>query len=104
MDDGGFCRSNGFEYMENVPLELMHTVLQDEDDAPDAKKLHEKMTAHEDFDKERFWRFNLNKLNQLLYRHYAKHPHLSSIEDIHKELKKKSTKDSCPARSHFLGS
>ena len=70
-------------------VELMHKVLQDEEKAPDTKKLHEKMVTHEDFDKEKFWRFNLNKLNQLLYRHYAEHPHLNSIEDIHKEVKEK---------------
>ena len=77
------------EDAHNTLVELMHKVLEDEDKAPNAKELHEKMTSHADFDKEKFWRFNLNKLNQLLYRHYAKHPHLNSIEDIHKELKEK---------------
>jgi len=67
---------------------IMHKVLQDEQKTPSAEKLYEKMTEHEDFDKEKFWRFNLNKLNQLLFKHYAKHPHLNSIEDIHKEAKK----------------
>lgn len=69
-------------------LDIMHKVLQNEEQTPTAKELHEKMLAHEAFDKERFWRFNLNKLNQLLYRHFVEHPHLESIEDIHKELKK----------------
>ena len=77
------------EDAHNALVELMHKVLQDEEKAPDAKELHEKMTNHADFDKEQFWRFNLNKLNQLLYRHYAEYPHLSSIGDIHKEIKEK---------------
>jgi len=64
----------------------MHTVLKELESIPDAKELFEKMVAHEAFDKERHWRFNLNKLHQLLNRHYAENPHLESIEDIHKEL------------------
>ena len=67
---------------------IMQKVLQDEKKAPSVEELYEKITKHEDFDKEKFWRFNLNKLNQLLFKHYAKHPHLNSIEDIHKEAKK----------------
>jgi len=76
------------EDAHNYLVELIHKVLQNEEKTPNAKELHEKMLAHEDFDKERFWRFNLNKLNQLLNRYYAEHPHLESIEDIHKEVKK----------------
>jgi len=81
------------EDAHNYLVELMHKVLKEEESPPDAKSLHEKMTAHEDFDSERFWRFNLNKLNQLLFLHYANHPHLSSIEDIHQEVKKETKKD-----------
>jgi hypothetical protein len=80
-DDTG---EDSYEYL----LAIMHKVLQDEEKVPSAKELHEKMTAHEDFDKEKFWRFNLNKLNQLLFKHYAQNPHLNSIEDIHKEVKR----------------
>jgi hypothetical protein len=65
----------------------MCKVLKECENTPDAKELHEKMTTHSDFDKEKFWRFNLNKLNQLLNIHYSKNPHLNSIEDIHKELR-----------------
>ncbi len=68
-------------------LEHMHKVLQECESTPNVQELHEKMVQHEEFDKERFWRFNQNKLNQLLNKHFAKHPHLNSIEDIHKELK-----------------
>jgi len=64
----------------------MHKVLQSSKEAPDIKTLHTEMCEHPEFDKEKHWRFNQNKLQQLLYKHYAKHPHLTSIEDIHKEL------------------
>ncbi len=70
-------------------VEHMHTVLKELSEVPNAQELFEKMTAHPQFDKERFWRFNLNKLNQLLNIHYVKHPHLSSIEDIYKEIHQK---------------
>ena len=65
----------------------MCQVLKECQKIPEVKELHEKMVEHEAFEKERFWRFNLNKLNQLLNLHYAKHPHLNSIEDIYNELK-----------------
>ncbi len=68
-------------------LEHMHKVLQECEHTPSTQELHEKMVQHKEFDKERFWRFNQNKLNQLLNKHFAKHQHLNSIEDIHKELK-----------------
>jgi len=68
---------------------LMHEVLKNLDKVPTVNELHEKMTKHAEFDQKRFWRFNPNKLNQLLHKHFAKFPHLSSIEDIHKELRDK---------------
>ncbi len=54
-------------------------------DAPlDTPKLLEHMSAHPRFDKEHYWRFNENKLNQLLRRFYAMHPETSSIPDIYR--------------------
>jgi len=67
---------------------VMHHVLKAEETTPTLNELHEKMTTHEHFDKERHWRFNINKLNQLLNKHYIKNPHLNSIEDVHNEAKK----------------
>jgi hypothetical protein len=72
-------------------VSVMHKVLEDEDETPTLHELHQKMTNHEHFDKERHWRFNPNKLNQLLNKHYIKNPHLNSIEDIHKNQKKKES-------------
>jgi len=50
------------------------------------KELIELVTLDEEFDKEHFWRFNENKLKQLLLTHYMNNPDTSSIKDIHKKL------------------
>jgi len=75
------------EDAHNYLVSHMYKVLQSCEKTPDTKELHEMMVSHEAFDKERFWRFNLNKLNQLLNIHFAKNPHLNSLEDLHKEAK-----------------
>ncbi len=69
-------------------VEHMHKVLKEQKDVPSAKTLHEKMVAHPEFDKERFWRFNENKLNQLLHRYFGENQDMNSIEDIHKYVNK----------------
>jgi len=51
----------------------------------DNKKLFNLMIADDEFDKERFWRFNENRLNQLLSSYYLQNPHLKNMEDIYKE-------------------
>ncbi len=51
------------------------------------QELFEAMKASDGFDKELFWRFNLNRLNQLLKHYYLKHEELHSIEDIYKASK-----------------
>jgi len=68
-------------------VSVMQKVLKDEENPPNVEQLHQKMTQHSDFDKEKHWRFNQNKLRQLLNKHYIKNPHLSSIEEIHKEVR-----------------
>ena len=45
-----------------------------------------KFEESEEFDSERYWRFNKNRLNQLLNAYYAEHPHTQNIEDIHKNI------------------
>jgi hypothetical protein len=67
-------------------LYILHKVLEASEEIPNTQRLHKQMTEHSDFDKEKHWRFNENKLHQLLYKLYAQHPHLNSIDDIHKEL------------------
>ncbi|MDX1296311.1 MAG: hypothetical protein R3302_08585 [Sulfurimonadaceae bacterium] len=45
--------------------------------------LYVAMKAHSDFDHEHFWRFNENKLNNLIVRYFLKHPHASTLEHIY---------------------
>ena len=47
--------------------------------------LFEKMLEDEDFESQRFWRFNHNKLNQLLNRYYTQNPDAQSIMDIYEK-------------------
>ncbi len=77
-DDTG---EDAHEYL----IKHMYKVLKNSENPPTIKELHEKMVGHEEFDKEKFWRFNQNKLNQLLHKHFTKNEHLNSIEDVHKE-------------------
>ncbi len=49
----------------------------------DAKELYIKIIEDEDFDNQRFWRFNHNRLNQLLEKYYLKNEKINSIKDIH---------------------
>lgn len=51
----------------------------------DSKKLFSLMIADEEFDKEKFWRFNENRLNRELSSYFLQNPHLKNIEDIYKE-------------------
>ena len=52
-----------------------------------AQELFEQIVRHEAFDKEHYWRFNRNKLNQLLQRYYLHYPHTGSIPAIYDHLR-----------------
>ncbi len=52
-----------------------------------------KMKEHPHFDKKHFWRFNQNRLRQLLKSHYLQYPGHKSIKHIHRHLTKDSTTD-----------
>lgn len=52
-----------------------------------------KMKDHPKFDREHFWRFNHNRLKQLLERHYLENPHHKRIEHIHRSLQKETATD-----------
>jgi len=69
-------------------VEHMHKVLLELKEAPSAKELHEKMINHPEFNKEKFWRFNENKLNQLLQRYFSENEGMNTIKDIHTSVKK----------------
>ncbi len=49
-------------------------------------ELFQKIKSDEKFDEKHYWRFNPNRLNQLLNNYYIKHPHINNIADIHKEI------------------
>ena len=65
---------------------LVLSVLKKSDGKLTNVELCEKVMSDEAFDKEHFWRFNLNKLNQLLTHYYLKHPETTTIEEIYKKL------------------
>jgi len=86
--------------------------LQDDDTTPDSKEdlkkimyaviregevqeetLLDKMKEHPSFDKKHFWRFNQNRLRQLLQSHYLEYPGHRSIKHIHHHLKNEETTD-----------
>ena len=71
------------EDTHNLLVEIMYDVLKESKDVPSINELHDAMKAHEKFDEKKLWRFNPNKLNQLLNKHYLQNEHLNSIEDIH---------------------
>lgn len=51
---------------------------------PTHKELFVLMKSHTNFDEKHFWRFNENRLHQLLQRYYTIH-NLSSIEEIYQK-------------------
>ncbi len=50
------------------------------------KSLLELMIKDEDFDKKRFWRFNENRLNQLLLRYFLQNRNTKNIKDIYENI------------------
>ena len=74
------------EVQDNL-VNLMLKVIKENHGAIDVNELLVKMQTDEDFDNERNWRFNLNKLNQLLSGYFIKNPNTKSIADIYQSLK-----------------
>jgi hypothetical protein len=68
-------------------LTLTLKVIKNSSEDLDLNKLFEKIVNDESFNKEQYWRFNQNKLNQLLNSYYLKNPHAKCIADIHKDLR-----------------
>jgi len=71
----------------NELISLMIKVIKNNGSDIDAKTLYIKMTEDEDFDNEHFWRFNHNRLNQLLNRYYMENDGIESIKDIYEKTK-----------------
>lgn len=69
--------------------QLMLTVIEREHshEAPlDEQALFKYIVTHEAFDKEHYWRFNQNKMNQLLRRYYLHFPETGTIPAIYDKL------------------
>jgi len=75
---------------DNVQAELIRLtlkVIKENNGKLTNEQLFFKIQEDEEFDNEVFWRFNHNKLNQLLNKYYIKNPNTSSILDIYNEIK-----------------
>lgn len=88
-----------YAFMPNKPLkdddtnaastqrlkEIMYEVIAD--GTTEEESIVEKMREHKKFDAEHFWRFNLNRLRQLLNSHYLEHPQHQNTQHIYEHLK-----------------
>ena len=74
---------------EEAKKELTNIVLKiikESDGKLNVDELFVKIEEDDAFDSQRYWRFNKNRLNQLLNAYYLEHPHTQSIEDIYKNI------------------
>ena len=67
-------------------LDLILNVIQKSEADITSAELCERVKSDAAFNTKHFWRFNLNKLNQLLIHYYAQNPQMQCIEDIKKSL------------------
>ncbi len=68
---------------QNALNHLMLQVIEETKGELSAQELFLAMTEHSDFDSKLFWRFNHNRLNQLLNVYYQEHEGISSIKEIY---------------------
>jgi len=68
-------------------LKVMLKVIKEYQGELSYEELFTRVKADENFDEKKFWRFNQNRLNQLLSYYHLKNPHTKNIEDIYKDLK-----------------
>ncbi|MFK5938401.1 MAG: hypothetical protein QM497_08395 [Sulfurimonas sp.] len=74
------------EEAEHELLALMLHVIKMNEGNLTPKELFFAIQEDEGFNSKLFWRFNHNRLNQLLQMYYIKNPNTNSIESIYKEL------------------
>ncbi len=77
LADDDMTRSSQEELMQ-----LMLKVIKENEDTITPAELYEKMKSDADFDAKHFWRFNQNRVNQLLELYYLQNPHVSLL--LHK--------------------
>ena len=73
------------EESENELRSLMFKVINDKRGELDEMELFLQMNEDENFNSELFWRFNLNRLKQLLNVYYMQNPSTHSIKEIYSE-------------------
>jgi hypothetical protein len=62
---------------------LMLQVIEEREGELSPQELFLAITEHKEFDSKLFWRFNHNRLNQLLSAYYQDHEDISSIKEIY---------------------
>lgn len=68
-------------------IKIMLDTIKRSDGNLDVDELFVKIESSEDFNNEKYWRFNLNRLNKLLNLYYIKNPQTQSIADIYKNIR-----------------
>ena len=71
---------------EHELVKLMLSVIKKNKGKLESRELFIKMQEDENFDSKLFWRFNHNRLNQLLSKYYILNPECSNIQDIYKKI------------------
>ncbi|MEA1954987.1 MAG: hypothetical protein U9N02_00660 [Campylobacterota bacterium] len=71
----------------NELINLMIKVIKENNGDLEAGILYIKMLEDENFDSKHFWRFNHNRLNQLLNKYYVENEDINSIKDIYNKTK-----------------
>ncbi len=64
-------------------LNIITSVIKKNNSEINSKELYLKVIEDDSFDSKKFWRFNQNRLNQLLKKYYIEHKTISSIKDIY---------------------
>jgi len=65
---------------------IMLTTIKNSDGNLSVDELFVKIEESEEFDAQKYWRFNKNRLNQLLNVYYIEYPDTNSIGDIYKKI------------------
>ena len=64
-------------------LNIITSVIKKNNSEINSKELYLKVIEDDSFDSKKFWRFNQNRLNQLLKKYYIEHKTITSIKDIY---------------------
>jgi len=68
-------------------LKVILKVIKESEGELNREELFKRVKSDETFNKEKFWRFNQNRLNQLLSHYHLENPHTNNVADIYKDLK-----------------